>query len=442
MLNVLWVEDDKGNIDEYTDDSFEKLFGTPIVPTSFKESYEYTKNNLAYDFVIIDIDLNKFPDFNEEFTNNIKNAVLFEKFENKSKTFAQVAGFVIYAQLLESGFPKNRVIFLTANAGSQNNTYSEFEKHFTQALMPLPEYIIKDDNAPEKLIEKLKLKIDDYLTLRRGIIEACADLKDIAGDENNLQINNYAKDKISSTDIINYLDTLSQLLPISKPDDLNLKYRIFLRTLAHEWDICIISKEDRNGEKHSASTFVETMKMVRNWVAHDKLLEQYWVTDDKLLKQLNEEIISFLFIVNMRAMFKLENNVQKHELKLLNCISTSPFLDAIDDKKIEESDKYVDNLLQGMSNIKLNGYKYCREYLDKKGNAKTEDFDKRNFNQKINCLHNEKKLINLKYCYQQLLMQYFFVEHLKNESDWLKDISNSNDFLPTLARRIYNRSFS
>ena len=162
--------------------------------------------------------------------------------------------------------------------------------------------------------------------------------------------------------------------------------------------------------------------MVRNWVAHDKLLEQYYGTDGKLLKQLN--------------------NVQEYELKLLSCISTPPFPDVINDQKITEADGYVDNLLNNTPNVTNSNNYYTRQYLDKKGKPKDQRIYKDNFNQKINCLHNEKINIDLKYCYQQLLMQYFFVSYKKNDSDWLTNISNTNDFLPTLARHIYNRSFS
>ena len=60
LLKVLWVEDDKGNIEEYCDESFDQLFDEPIVPITFEEACKYTEDNLKYDFVIIDIDLTVF----------------------------------------------------------------------------------------------------------------------------------------------------------------------------------------------------------------------------------------------------------------------------------------------------------------------------------------------------------------------------------------------
>jgi hypothetical protein len=492
MSHFLWIEDFDGveakrlsrnvfseilsdfysikntGIDETNNVIFKKLEKNDIyIEENFEKGLKYIRNNLSkIDYIILDINLpitrkesaeakeflNRFYDYND----NKDGTTNIDLLNKKCEEFRLNSGFYLFTELVcEFGFPKNHIIFYS-NHGNDEDT---IKINFKKAGITLPDIYLKDYEKNEEDYEKgekdqkIRKWVKDcyenpYSRLRRGIIEACGDdgLKKLAKDENNLQINDYAKDKISSTDIINYLDTLSQLLPIREPDDLNLKYRIFLRTLAHEWDVCNIPNEYRRGEKHSASTFVEIMTKVRNWVAHDKLLEQHWVTPDKLLKELNEEIISFLFMVNMRAMFRLDNNVQKYELKLLNCISTSPFPDAINDQKIIKAEEYVDDLLlNNMTNVRLDNNIYSRDYLDKKGNPRTDKFDKKYFNLKINCLHNEKKNINLKYGYQQLLLQYFFVSHLKNNSDWLKNIRNiqeGEEFLPTLARHIYHRSFT
>ena len=64
---------------------------------------------------------------------------------------------------------------------------------------------------------------------------------------------------------------------------------------------------------HDIYTFAWLMKMTRNWVSHANLLEP-----------LNPHIIAFLFLVNMRAMFKLPKAIQPYEKILLRCISLSP----------------------------------------------------------------------------------------------------------------------
>jgi len=422
MLKVLWVEDDKDNIDEYSDESFEELFGEPIVPTSFEEAYEYTKDSLEYDFVIIDIDLRRFTDFNEKCASDVKTDILFEEREDKSKTFAEQAGLVIFTKLLESGFPKERVVFLTANAGSEHNTYDIFKKHFNAALMTLPEHIVKSDDAPEKLSQKLKNKINNYLTLRREIIEGCEYLKYLSKDGENIQINNYTENKLELIEIENYLDTLSKFLPINKPDDLNATYRIFLRTLLHEWDTSVRYTPIIGIKIYDIGVFIAIMKMTRNWISHDNLLEKF-----------NTEIVSYLFLLNMRAMFILSDTVLDYEDKILssilekqeelgNEIKKESYLE-----KINYSDEKVNDIL---SSIKITE----KDKIKNKGKG-TKDSDY--FNDKINFLYNKKTTID----YKVLLLQCFLVAH-KN-SDWLglENLLNLDKFSPTLARHIYNGNF-
>jgi len=170
--------------------------------------------------------------------------------------------------------------------------------------------------------------------------------------------------------------------------------------------------------------------MVRNWVSHDKLLEP-----------INEEIISFLFIVNMRAMFNLGSNTQDYEKELLKCISKSQFSDILE-KDIKNAENGVNKSLDKFSTVFTETYDenlYFHLYYI----GREKKIDKLHFfNQKINFLYKNKQEIELKHKYEQLLLQYFFVSHLENESDWLENISNPDDFLPTLARHIYPRSFS
>jgi hypothetical protein len=416
MLKVLWIEDDKDNIDEYRDELFDELFGEPIVPTSFEKSYEYTQDNLKYDFVIIDIDLTRFSDFNSIYVEKIKEQI---KFDGKE------AGIVIFIKLLELGFPKERMLFLTANAGSESNTYDKFKKYFNSALMQLPEYIIKGNEAPKELTEKLKSKINPYLTLRRGIIEGCNFLKlHIEQDESNIQFrdfikieNNQPTIEIPATDIKNYLDSLSQFLAIKQPNapsDINIQYRLFLRTLVHEWEENI--DPNKLKEKYAGYlskirdiyTFAWLMKMTRNWVSHANLLEP-----------LDHQTIAFLFLVNMRAMFKLPKANQPYEEILLSCISPSPAdnLQNLDDD-IKYAEECVDGILTGLNKNETGhfGNKINAIYKQNTGNPDAE-------------LHDFKKF----------LLQYFWINQKFNSRNLT---SPSNDFLPTLARHIYNRSFS
>ena len=420
LLKVLWVEDDKGNIEEYCDESFDQLFDEPIVPITFEEACKYTEDNLKYDFVIIDIDLTRFTDFNSEYVNKIKDDISFKPEE---------AGIVIFTMLLESGFPKERILFLTANAGTENNTYDKFKDYFNSALMPLPEYLIKDGDAPEKLSKKLESRINPYLTLRRGIIEGCGFLKEHINDDNFIRFSSFVKGtkekkpviEISSDDIKNYLDTVEQFLPVRQPKVINDTYRLFLRTLVHEWEESIDPQETTEKYGGEIHTYAGLSKQTRNWVSHAKLLEP-----------LNSEIIAFLFLANMRAMFKLSPEVQDYEHILLKCITNTP--DAvIDDDNLDNHiiafNSNVDQILFPLD-IPL-----TKERKDKNGSAEPRP---KYFSEKINDVYKNNTGKSKQHNYKRFLFQYFFVNQQYCPSNLT---ANSDDFLPTLARHIYSYSF-
>jgi len=445
MLKVLWIEDVPDNIGEYTDDLFELLFGEPSIPASFEEAYNNIKKVIEYDFVIIDIDLTDFPYFNSEFTKSIKEEISFTDY---GSVFAKKAGLFIFTKLLELGFPKERVIFLTANAGSEYNTYDMFKIHFNSALMVLPEYIRKDGNAPNILSKKLATKVNYYLVLRRGIIEGCDFLKKhLEKDDSNLQFRKFIRKykdkeskrtapriKIETTDIENYLGTLADFLSLKEANEQNthMQYRFFLRTLAHEWEenISEYSLEEndlRNFEDiFDIYTFAKIMKMTRNWVAHANLLEP-----------LNPEFIAFLFLINMRAMFRLPKEIQAYERTLLNCICPPP-VEEINVNTLGEDIKYAENNVNGvLKDLKISEYKQ-----DKDGNDKLYRDKKvpKDFGGKVNDIYrqNSGNPTADKHDFKELLFQTFWV----NQKDNLSNLTApSDDFLPTLARHIYSHSF-
>jgi len=490
-MKILWVEDNPENKQKFW---FEERRVTLV--TDFSQAKLKIENDLNnYDVIVIDIDLEN-SDKESAFP-------IAKDFGLSVDDFLKKSGMVLFLSLLEQGFPRKNIIFLTGNVNAPSllskalkvyinsnesnkdkaldriratlgddewrnvnekcknktdlinciekkicedsdvseNTFETFSRIFKDACIYPPEEVISkfnDYDAKEELHEWLKgHENNDYLSLRRGIIEGCNHLKTLK--ENDLHFNHYISEsekKISFRDAQNYVAILKNFLPLVEPKNKEILYKLFVRTLAHEWDVCSINRrKDWETELYSTSTFVQIMMMVRNWVSHDKLLEP-----------INEKIISFLFIVNMRAMFNLGSNTQDYEKELLKCISAPPFSSVLSyQDDINNAEYDVDKLLDITNNVSLkdNSYKYC---IRKK--EVTIDF----FNQKINTLYLEQQKIKLQYGYEQLLLQCFFVSHLKfvsdpkNESDWLENISNSDsnsgDFLLTLARYIYSRSFS
>ncbi|WP_131655635.1 hypothetical protein [Methylocucumis oryzae] len=427
---------------------------------------------------------------NSEHTDRVK--ALAKQSNIAEQDFLQESGMNLFLNLLEHGFPKEQIIFLTANAdinisridelreaysegnddvsdeilgtitnglseetlkkcsefieaedidgfcqylenyfndlndGVTNNTYNRFCEAYRRCRIEPPKAINKSLNeAKQHLNHWLENhERNDYLVLRRGIVEGCEFLKShIEKDDDNIKFRDFIKMEnkqptieIPTADIRNYLDTLAQFLPLLKQsDDPTIFYRLFLRTLVHEWEENVEAKwlKEKHGNDLSKIrdiyTFGWLMKMTRNWVSHANLLEP-----------LKPWLIAFLFIVNMRAMFKLPKAIQPYEKILLRCISPSPPNSIIPkelDNYITDVEKDIDGILTGLKiDQKCHfGEKINAIYRQNTGNPDAEPHD-----------------------YQKFLLHYFWVNQ---KSDLRNLTATSEDFLPTLARHIYNRSF-
>lgn len=483
-MNILWVEDNPDNKKEF-------WFGNRNIKiiTDFSEAENAIEKKLnSYDLVVLDINL--------EDSDKVKVEEKSSQFALKPKEFLEKSGMVLFLTLLEKGFPREQIIFLTGNADKNelskltdilssskdkdiiikttesvlnllsddqkegldrlsnkddkinylrsfakkqsNSTYDIFCKACNAICIKPPEAISKshDKEAQQELRSWLEChEKNDYLLLRRGIIEGCNFLKKhIQEDDANIQFRDYIKNdletkepiiEIETNEIINYLDSLSQFLLIkqpSAPESLNVQYRLFLRALVHMWEQNILAYNKDNPE--DINTFASLSRLTRNWTSHANLLEP-----------LNTQIVSFIFLVNMRAMFKLEG-VEAYEETLFNCF---PEPERIDKGRlsqcIKDADKHVNKIL---SNLGLSEYK-----VDKKGKIESHDDGnpkKKFFNQKVNDIYIFKtgKLNTGEINFKQFLLQYFWI----NQKNNFKDLtSSSSDFLPVLARHIYKSSF-
>ena len=497
MINILWVEDEfsKQKKIEWFEDR--KI----CVKTNFLDAKKAINTSLEkFDLVVLDINLE-----NTEHTSDIKD--LAEHFKITEKEFLEESGMNLFLSLLEKGFPKEQIIFLTANADNnislvdelrkvfteknreefkrifseiQNglgeeqinkcqeliykdvaqmfeylenyyksltqdetkNTYNRFCEAYKRCRIEPPEAINKNLNEAKHSLNTWleKHEKNSYLVLRRGVIEGCNALKShIEKDENNLQFRDFIKTEhheILTTDIKNYLDTLSQFLPLREPKEqslLNIQYRLFLRALAHEWEENIDAhslKQKYAGDLkniHDIHTFAWIMKMTRNWVSHANLLEP-----------LNPQFIAFLFLINMRSMFKLSKAIQPYESILLHCICKNP-VKPIDFKILNESILYSENKIDEICNfLRISEYKE-----NKNGNEIKDKNNKRIpkiFADKLNSIY-QKNTGNPdaeEHDFKPFLLQYFWINQ---KSYFIKLTIDSGEFLPTLARHIYSHSF-
>jgi hypothetical protein len=444
-MNILWIEDFGGGLstgaatlnlmfqnlisfDNWDEDELSLLNKPSDLENFFKENsalhcvylcrhvYDYAefktnqKLTKSIDAVIIDIRLDNKVNFDLPIPNN----------SQEKEKFHINAGFYIFNDLVHLGFPAEKMCFMTG----EKNSFSGFKKQCDDIYIPEVIGFEKSDAEYGKLRHWIKERESDYSILRRGIIEGCRFLKaHIVKDDGNIQFrefikldNNQPTIEIPTTDIENYLDVLSQLLALKEPNEQNIQYRLFLRTLVHEWEENIDpdSLKQKYGNDlskiHDLFTFAWLMKMTRNWVSHANLLEP-----------LDPKIIAFLFLINMRAMFKSPKAIQPYEEILLRCISLLP-PKVIDSQTLNDDVNYVaENANDILMSMNINesvcfGKKINTIYRQNTGNPDAE-------------AHN----------FKSLLLQYFWV----NQKSYLRNLTaNSDDFLPTLARYIYSRSFS
>ena len=140
-----------------------------------------------------------------------------------------------------------------------------------------------------------------------------------------------------------------------------------------------------------------------------------------LLEQLNPQFIAFLFLINMRAMFKLPQALQPYEKILLSCMAKEP-LEKIERVELRKNIKFA---VQEINEIP--------KLLKSVG-------DNSHFWKKINEVYrqNTGKTDAKAHGYQTFLLQYFWI----NQAKYLDAlIAHSDDFLPVLARYIYPLSF-
>lgn len=354
-MNVMWVEDFGGNLPadsktlvplfqglvkrevfvKHWDDEDDLLADPAILPAFFVKHSDHEVVLLSsvfdyldraaqrdwtrHDVFAIDINLERRADAGRDLPAD------FQGLEKSA--FHRKAGFYIYNHLIRNGVPTENICFLT---GEKESTL-EFHKHCQSALMPQPTAFTKSDSGFQEFRDWLRRRQEDpYVTLRRAVIGGCEYLRHLVeADAAKIQFREFIGSKgaeperITREEIIDYLDTLAALLPNighadtrSGADDLRVEqlYRLFVRTLAHEWEDAASPVNLRRDMAVKQKTILRTlgwiMKNVRNWMAHNSVINQ-----------LAAEDVAFLFLVNMRAMFDLGPKVVPYERSLLALFS-------------------------------------------------------------------------------------------------------------------------
>ncbi len=138
IKRILWVDD-------YKENSASSLFPpdeTNIVTTMDQAIREIKGSNLyMYDTIVLDIDFENGLDNPEDIIKELRKKIYLSKDQIKKDFIISNGGYLLFLYLLESGYPSNRIAFLTGNAG----ILAELKKYNEQCLMEMS----KDDIADE-----------------------------------------------------------------------------------------------------------------------------------------------------------------------------------------------------------------------------------------------------------------------------------------------------
>jgi hypothetical protein len=344
MSQFLWIED-FGNVevDTATASVFGGIVGAQELPTTkyklrkfienygvllkldFLEALEFIRNPeqlFRVDYIILDVWLPVDTTKNTTAKTREYLHTLLQRYNADEQTaraqLEKIAGYQLYVELvMEIGFPKEHILFCSNHA----EELSFISKAFGEAKLKLPEILTKlreEDIAKVQTWVKERRK-NPYYLLRRGIIEGCHYILSQLESRPATEVIKFDQfiEQENASDMQAYLKILQNFLSIRQPEDKQTQYKLFVRTLVHEWDSAVhpdnLPRCNENDDKDCwqarrlNTTFGWILKNARNWITHSTFLDD-----------LSEPEVAFLFIIAMRAMFKLAPTTEKYERMLFS----------------------------------------------------------------------------------------------------------------------------
>jgi hypothetical protein len=402
-----------------------------FIELSFQDGLGFIRENLnKIDYIILDIDLpaySKGDDVNESVLELLKTFEGYEKLDDetedeellgkKCNQLKGMAGFYLYTELVvELGFPKQHILFCS-NHGENTKSIQEA---FKTAKIALPRIYEKANPEVQAWVKECHEK--PYSQLRRGIIEGCNYIaKNLTDDK--ISFNDFISEnekRVNLDDARDYLEVLQNFLSLNESKDNNKAtlYKLFIRTLTHEW-------EAADTKKIRGLAWI--MKNTRNWIVHNSTL----------FSELDEQMVAYLFMVNMRLMFNFDDAVQNYEKILFDLFS-----------KNSASSDVIKNKLYPFSKTYLNLKNLVLDERDKKNGVQDGFYFNdlaNNIQQPNSSIRNEKQL------FYKLLYQSFWLttsnphistggrRNLLEIKFW--DFNYvEKPYLSELARHIYNIS--
>ena len=402
--------------DEYEARDFLEENGV-FLKLNLLEALEFIRNptELAkIDFVVLDVDMPLKRDGQIDSHNYLP--PLIEQYQSETE-LKKIAGYQIYIDLvIELGFPKNHILFCSNHAGY----FEQFVGKFKSSNIKFPELLQKEHDKEIK--DWLTAAQSDYFVLRRGIIEGCRAIsKNLT--EKCLSFNSFIEPEkeVNIEDMRDYLSVLENFLPLREPStaDKAILCKLFIRTLTHEWEAT---------EPKKIRGLAWIMKGTRNWITHNS----------SLFSALDETMVAYLFIINMRLMFSFDEAVQAYEKILFKLFSE----DALTKEIFETQNK------NGLSTPIKKAYCNLQNLVSDKSVKDAFRFPAlaNNIQESNSPLRNDKSL------FAKLLYQMFWLINSPPVVDTRNgkveinfkdfDYRKNQDHLFELARHIYNLSFS
>ncbi|MCK5524345.1 MAG: hypothetical protein KAI83_14530 [Thiomargarita sp.] len=483
MSQFLWIEDF-----EYGTKHAKNVFGSILqnaeIPTtkpklkhllkdyrvsvelSFLEGLRFIREQLSQvDYIILDIDLIDIPPGLLRYEEQTDLLALLEQFydyqphqdksldeANYKKAAEQLkpeAGYKLYVELVIAlDFPKEHILFCSNHTNEQKHIQSVFK----QAKIDLPQTFSKDEkNAVQNWITERRN--NPYSVLRRGIIEGCQLIQKHLS--NDIPFRQFCTKKnrqnVTAQNMRDYLETLQNFLPRREPSDAKPLYKLFIRTLSHEWEDDFNPDNLKSSEFPDENTlkrqkmFGSIIKCTRNWTAHTQIF-------DKLC----ERDVAFLFIVAMRAMFKLSDKTEGYENLLLQ------LTDKLPKQELKTLIEHPNDLLSHCSKSYSQLFKTYVKVLKKKGKLQPPNPTQLDFSSILKTMQYQDKNNEAQFDYLTGLFQMFWHDlspitvksftptqnHRKIFFEYEYDFDlndygkeNTDSFLFELARSIYKRSF-
>lgn len=265
--------------------------------------------------------------------------------------------------------------------------------------------------------------------LRRGIIEGCEYLRRLPKEKQCFK--DFIKENEKKPDedgLMDYLDVLANFLSLHKANNKEALYKLFIRTLAHEWEAAEPQRLNGQSELYAFSWI---MKMTRNWSAHSSVFEC-----------LTEQDVAYLFIVNMRVMFELGDEILPYERRLL-ALFDKPLSADVFRKKV--GDNFNSRSLPLVENYAM--------LLKKTGNT----WQAINFHDALNNLQKKSSADNNRFLIQGLYQTFWFLTsngrvYIPQDEEKIKSFSKLNyqfqyfdyrkpGYIFEFARHIYESSF-